>query len=61
MRSLHKALIAQLVSSWGREGGRKGGKEGGGRGATFNELPMWGGASYLFHSSSVESNMNVSN
>ena len=51
MRGLHKALIAQLVSSRGeREGEEKGqrgwGNAGGGDGATFNELPMLGGVSY---------------
>ena len=46
LRGLHKALIAQLVSSRGKERGKKRGRDGGGMleeggdGATFNELPM---------------------
>ena len=52
LRGLHKALIAQLVSSRGKERGKKRGRDGGGMleegggGATFNELPMLGGVSY---------------
>ena len=61
LRSLHNALIAQLVSSWGGGEGEERGERGRGEGATFNELPMWGQVSYLFRSLSVENDMNVSN